>query len=301
MLQATAAREPAAPPLRADILPVTRRVTEGDLTKFMQQLPDGSEIESVVVPMQRRGREWNTLCVSSQVGCARGCLFCETGQLGFLHDLTASQITGQVAAARRDFGDRIRNVVFMGMGEPLDNFESVVQALRVLMDRSGFSFAVERLTVSTVGSVAGIRRLAALGWRRLNVAVSLNAPNDEIRGYLMPRTRLDPMCALREGPARVSAPQMPVLHDRIRTDPRGERRARPGPRIAEFLKPLPCVVNVIPYNPRRDSPWKAPSEESVVRFLRCLSAAGQVCKRRLTKGRTQMAACGQLGNRHQRA
>ena len=289
--------EPAPPPLQADILPVTRRVTEGDLTKFTQQLPDGSEIESVVVPMQRHGREWNTLCVSSQVGCARGCLFCETGQLGFLRNLTPSQITGQVAAARRDFADRIRNVVFMGMGEPLDNFDAVVQALRVLMDRSGFSFAVERLTVSTLGSAEGIRRLAQLGWRRLNVAISLNAPNDEIRSYLMPGTKLDPMLTLREAlleyPLRKCQFFMIeyVLIPGVNDEPAHARQ------LAEFLAPVPCVVNVIPYNPRRDSPWPAPTEETVVRFLACLHEVGQVCKRRLTKGRTQMAACGQLGNR----
>ena len=289
--------ESGPPPLRADILPVVRRVTEGDLAKFIQRLPDGSEIESVVVPMQRRGRAWNTLCVSSQVGCARGCVFCETGQLGFVRDLTSSQITGQVAAARRDFGDRIRNVVFMGMGEPLDNFESVVQALRVLMDRSGFSFAQERLTVSTLGSAAGIRRLAQLGWRRLNVAVSLNAPNDEIRTRLMPGSKLDSLSALREAlleyPLRKCQFFMIeyVLIPGINDDPAHARE------VAEFLRPLPSVVNVIPYNPRRDSPWEAPSEESIVRFLSCLAEAGQVCKRRLTKGRTQMAACGQLGKR----
>lgn len=283
--------------LRADILPVVQRHTEAELTKYIQQTHDGLETESVLVPMQRYGQSWKTLCVSSQVGCARGCRFCETAQLGLVRNLTASEIVSQVAAARRDFGPDVRNVVFMGMGEPLDNFDNVVQAIRVLTDRAGLSFAMARVTVSTVGRVESIHRLAQLGWRRLNVAVSLNAPNDQIRRHIMPVTRTDPMHHLREAllayPLRkcqffmIEYVLIPGLND---------ARAH-ALELAEYLRPVKCVVNVIPYNPRRESPWPAPSEEVVVRFMEWLSETGQMCKRRLTKGRDQMAACGQLGNR----
>jgi len=204
---------------------------------------------------------------------------------------------GQVVAARQEFGERVRNVVFMGMGEPFDNFDAVVQAVHVLRDRSGLSFAGERISISTVGRVAGIRRMAELGWRRVNLAVSLNAPNDTIRSQLMPVNRLEPMGLLREAllayPLRkcqffmIEYVLIPGLNDAYEH----------ALELVEYLRPVKCVVNVIPYNPRKDSPWPAPTEESVVRFLAWLTQAGQMCKRRLTKGRDLMAACGQLGNR----
>ena len=283
--------------LRADVLPVARSIVDGDLIKFVQQTPDGWEIESVCVPMQRYGQSWKTLCVSSQVGCARGCVFCETGQLGLRRNLTPAEIVGQVVAARTQLGQVIRNVVFMGMGEPFDNFDNVTQAVRVLTDRSGLSMSCERVSISTVGRTDGIRRLAALGWRRINLAVSLNAPNDDIRRQIMPIARSESMADLREAllayPLRKCQFFMIeyVLIPGVNDAPEHARE------LGDFLRPVKCVVNVIPYNPRRDSPWPAPSEESVVRFIAALKDAGLHVKRRLTKGRDQMAACGQLGNR----
>jgi 23S rRNA (adenine2503-C2)-methyltransferase len=290
---------PAGPAwgLSADVRPITRTLVDGELTKFVQQTADGLETESVAVPMQGLHEEWKTLCVSSQVGCARGCAFCETAQLGLVRNLTAGEIVGQVTAARGRFGADVRNVVFMGMGEPMDNLDAVIQAIRVLTDRSGLSFSTSRITISTVGRIQGIRRLASLGWRRLNVAVSLNAPNDDIRRRIMPISRTDPLLELREAllayPLRKCQFFMVeyVLIPGINDAPGHARE------LAEFLRPVQCVVNVIPYNPRHESPWPAPTEESVARFMTELTDAGQLCKRRVTKGRDQMAACGQLGNR----
>lgn len=284
-------------PLEADILPIVHRHVDGELTKFVQRTHDGLEIESVVVPMQRYDQRWKTLCVSSQVGCARGCAFCETAQLGLLRNLTVAEIVGQVAAARRDFGLDIRNVVFMGMGEPMDNFDNVTQAVRVLTDRCGLSFSASRITISTVGRTQGIRRLAQLGWRRLNLAVSLNAPNDEIRARIMPITRIDSMAALREALLEYPLRKCQFFMIEYVLIPGLNDAREHALELAEYLRPVKCVVNVIPYNPRRESPWPAPSEESVVNFMSWLDDAGQMCKRRLTKGRDQMAACGQLGNR----
>ncbi len=283
--------------LTADVLPVVRRLVDGDLTKFVQRTHDGLEIESVVVPMQRTHGLWRTLCVSSQVGCARGCVFCETGQLGLLRNLAPGEIVGQVVAAQRDFDGGIRNVVFMGMGEPLDNYDNVVHAIRVLMDPSGLSFAGERVTISTVGRVAGIRKLAQLGWRRLNLAVSLNAPNDEIRSRIMPHNRLEPMAALREALLEYPLRKCQFFMMEYVLIPGVNDVRVHAFEVAEYLRPLKCMLNVIPYNPRLDSPWRAPTEEEVVQFLAWLTEAGQGCKRRVTKGREHMAACGQLGNR----
>jgi 23S rRNA (adenine2503-C2)-methyltransferase len=293
----TAAAKRFAEALTANVAPVVRHIRDGELTKFVQQLPDGLETESVVVPMPRGTGIWHTLCVSSQVGCARGCVFCETGQLGLLRNLTPGEIVGQVVAAQHEFGLRVRNVVLMGMGEPLDNFDNVIRALQVLSDPAGLSFAGERLTISTVGRCAGIRRLAQLGWRRLNLAVSLNAPNDEIRSQIMPINRLEPLAELRD--ALLSYPLrncqyfmmeyvlIPGLND-------AREHAQ---QVADYLRPLKCVLNVIPYNPRHASPWPAPTDAAVAQFLAWVKQTGQPCKCRVTKGREHMAACGQLGNR----
>ncbi len=282
--------------LSAEPLPVVQRVSEGQLTKFVQRTADGLEIESVVVPMQRRQGVWRTLCVSSQIGCAHGCLFCQTGQLGLLRNLRPEEIVGQVVAAQRDFQGGIRNVVFMGMGEPLDNFDHVIQAIRVLMDPSGLSMAGERITISTVGRVAGIRRLAGLGWRRLNLAVSLNAPNDEIRSRIMPHNRLEPLAELRQALLEYPLRNCQFFMMEYVVIPGINDAREHAFQVAEYLRPLKCMLNVIPYNPRRNSPWPAPTEESIQQFLAWLKEAGQGCKRRITKGREQMAACGQLGS-----
>lgn len=283
--------------LVADVLPVSKKLQDGELTKFLQRTHDGLDIESVAVPMHGAQRAWRTLCVSSQVGCARGCTFCQTAQLGLVRNLTAAEIVGQVVSAQRYFEQSVRNVVFMGMGEPMDNFDNVIQAIRVLVDRSGLSLAFERITVSTVGIAVGIRRLAELGWRRLNLAVSLNAPNDEIRREIMPIAHKVSMQELRETllayPLRkcqyfmIEYVLIPGLND----------APEHAAQLAEYLRPLDCVVNVIAYNPRDNSPWPAASAEQVKQFMAWLGEHGQMAKRRITKGRDYMAACGQLGNR----
>lgn len=284
-------------PLTAELLPLVRSLQDDELTKFVLRTHDDLETESVVVPMKGYGRSWTSLCVSSQVGCARGCAFCETAQIGLVRNLTAGEIVSQVAVARRDFGPNVRNIVFMGMGEPLDNLDNLIQAIRVLTDRSGTSFSMSSLTVSTVGRIAGIEKLAQLGWRRLNVAISLNAPNDAIRSALMPIARTDPMPALREALLAYPLRKCQFFMIEYVLIPGVNDSRENAIELAEFLRPVKCVVNVIPYNPRRDSPWPAPSEQTIVQFMATLQEAGQMCKRRLTKGRDQMAACGQLGNR----
>lgn len=278
-------------------LPVVRHIRDGDLVKFIQQRPDGLEIETVIIPMWRGASRWTSLCVSSQVGCAMGCTFCETAQLGLLTSLPAEQIVGQIVAARKYFEADVRNVVFMGMGEPFDNFDEVIQAIRVMCDPMGLSLGKSHITISTVGRTDGIRKLAALNWRRLNLAVSLNAPNDAIRSQIMPINRAEPMADLREAllayPLRscqffmIEYVLIPGVNDAV-------EHAR---ELAAYCKPLKCCVNVIPYNPRINSPWPAPSEEAIEEFLSVLQEQGQFCKRRITKGRQHMAACGQLGNR----
>lgn len=283
--------------MRADLLPVVRQTEDGDLIKFVQRTHDGLETESVMVPMRRHGREWKSLCVSSQIGCARGCVFCETGQMGLVRNLSVSEIVGQVVAVRTHFGQKVRNMVFMGMGEPFDNFDNVVRAVAVLNDPAGLSISCERIAISTVGRTEGIRRLAAMGRRRINLAISLNAPNDEIRSRIMPVNRLEPMDKLREVLLAYPLRRCQFLMIEYVLIPGVNDQREHALQLAEYLRPLKCVVNVIPYNPRHESPWPAPDEQIVRQFIVWLKEEGQVVKRRLTKGREHMAACGQLGNR----
>ena len=298
-------------------LPVSRVQADGDAVKFCLRTADGHEIESVIVPMgaevEGRDQRWRTLCVSSQIGCARECAFCQTARMGLIRNLTADEIVAQVDAARQHLGADVRNVVFMGMGEPLDNFENVVAAITRWHEDRARQIPRRRVTVSTAGRCAGIRRLAALRWRRLNLAVSLNAPNDEIRSRIMPINRLEPMAALREAiaayPVRAgghvlieyvmirglndAAEHARQLVEYLRgpVEPASRRCGHEGPTA-----PLRTCVNLIPYNPCAGLPYEPSPEEAVVRFQLLLMEAGQMAFRRNPKGRQVMAACGQLGN-----
>ncbi|MHC4990374.1 MAG: 23S rRNA (adenine(2503)-C(2))-methyltransferase RlmN, partial [Planctomycetota bacterium] len=241
-----------------------------------------------------------TLCVSSQVGCALGCRFCETAQMGLLRNLAVDEIVGQWFAARHHLHRSIRNVVFMGMGEPMENLDNVLGAIDVLTDPVGVALAPARITVSTVGRVAGIRRLTQYadspGRRRVRLAVSINAPDDELRSQLMPINRSTPLSELMEAmldwtrrPGRrvlIEYVLIPGVND-------GPEHAE---RLCRYLGALPCLVNVIPYNPRRGSPWPAPGEAIVVRFAEAIRRKGFSVRRRQTHGRDVMAACGQLGS-----
>ena len=291
------------------VAPIVRELREespeGQVIKFVQDLGgpahSGREIESVLIPMiGRGGMQTYTLCVSSQVGCAMGCTFCETAQMGLIRSLEPHEIVGQWFAAAHVVGIRPKNIVFMGMGEPLDNLDNVLAAITVLTDHNGAHVAMNKITVSTVGRIDGLRKLAAKihepGWHRLNIAVSINAPNDDVRSRIMPINRAMPMGELRTvllawpkyGGAKICVEYVliPGVND-------AQEHAR---ELAEYVRPLPACVNLIPYNPRRDSPWPAPTEERVGQFLGWLTDAGAYCKRRRTKGRDMMGACGQLGN-----
>jgi 23S rRNA (adenine2503-C2)-methyltransferase len=268
--------------------------------KFVLQHSDGLETESVIIPMIRADRVTTTLCVSSQVGCAMGCTFCETGQMGLMKSLTAEQIVMQWWVSTYIVGVRPKNIVFMGMGEPTDNLDVVLDSIQILVGHDGGCVPATNITISTVGNPHGIARIGELvnqhGFHKLNLAVSLNAPNDAIRSSIMPVNRAWNMETLRD--AIVAFPKfgkgaMCIEYVLI---PGVNDAQEHCDEVCEFLKGIRCSLNVIPYNPRRNSPWGAPSEESVLAFIARAIANGQFTKRRGTKGRSQMAACGQLGN-----
>ena len=289
--------------MKPAILPVGRKEIEGATTKFTLQLQgeNALETESVLIPMPRRdGSLTHTLCVSSQVGCAMGCEFCETARMGLMRNLDVADIVAQWHAATHVFGIRPKNIVFMGMGEPTDNLDAVIPAIEVLADHDGAAVAASNISVSTVGNPQGIRRLGELaarpGFRRLNLAVSLNAPNDDIRNQIMPVGKAWPMAELMDtvlqwpGRPRAAVCIEYVLIPGVNDAPEH------CDEVCEYLKPLRCSLNIIPYNPRRDSPWPAPEETQVQAFIERAVTNGQFTKRRGTKGRSVYAACGQLGN-----
>jgi 23S rRNA (adenine2503-C2)-methyltransferase len=283
--------------------PVAARQVEGETVKFALALPDGLQTESVIVPMHGAGRPagtTRTLCVSSQVGCAMGCRFCETAQMGLLRSLDAADIVAQWFAATFELGQRPKNLVFMGMGEPMDNLDAVLQSLRVLCGHHGPALGAAQVAVSTVGHVEGMRRYGEFirqpGFHKANLAVSLNAPNDEIRSALMPVNRRHPMAELRA--AMVAFPVRPrgaLCVEYVLIPGVNDAHAHCD-ELCAYLLGIRCSLNVIPYNPRRDSPWRAPTEDEVRRFVDRAVANRQFVRRRQTKGRSVMGACGQLGN-----
>jgi 23S rRNA (adenine2503-C2)-methyltransferase len=279
---------------------VSRSHVDGDVIKFCQQTHDGYEIESVIIPMggeiDGRDKRWRTLCLSSQIGCGRGCTFCQTAKMGLLRNLTVDEIVGQVRAAREHFGAQVRNVVFMGMGEPMDNLDNVIAAIVAMHEDREHQIPRRRITVSTVGRCDGIRRLGSLGWRRLNLAVSLNAPNDEIRSRIMPINRLEPMALLREAiaayPVRAGGHVLIeyVLIKGVNDRPEHARQ------LVEYLANLRTCVNLISLNPIEGSTDESPDEATIDEFQTILMRSGQLAFRRWTKGQQAMGACGQLGN-----
>lgn len=306
----SAYRMGAVPATELQLPAIAGEVREGDTVKFVLALEDGFETESVIIPMRsRRGGVSHTLCVSSQVGCAMGCTFCETGRMGLMKNLSAAEIIAQWFIARHHYKAPIRNIVFMGMGEPMENIDAVMQSIRIFTDRNGPAIAPSHIAVSTVGRIAGIERYRRLasepGLRQLKLAISINAPNDTIRSSIMPINRAEPMSELRKamerwcGEPRTLAARSPILIEYVLIPGVNDLPVH-ADELAAYLRGLACKVNVIPYNPRRDSPWPAPSEESVQAFIARLRGEGMFVKRRRTLGRSVMAACGQLGNQNMR-
>ncbi len=265
----------------------------GTTVKFWFRLADGNTIETVAVPMYG---ETYTACVSSQVGCARGCAFCETGTAGLSRNLTAAEIAGQVTAASEVLGLRFRNVVFMGMGEPLDNPEGVFGALETFRDPRGLGYSQERITVCTAGHVEGIRVLRGLGLKRLNLSVSLAAARDELRDRLMPINRTWPLGELEEALAAYPMRRNFVLGVNYCLIAGINDTPEDLDAAAAFVGKIGrALVNVIPYNPGRTPIGRAPSEPEIEAFQDGLAARNVPVRRRVEKGRSLMAACGQLG------
>lgn len=267
-------------------------------TKWLMGFGGGNAVETVFIPEPSRG----TLCISSQVGCALNCTFCSTGAQGFSRNLRTSEIIGQVWLAARALGHqrngqrRITNVVFMGMGEPLLNFEAVVPALSLLRDDLGFGLAAKRVTLSTAGLVPGIDRLRDT--IDVALAVSLHAPDDRLRESLVPLNRKYPIRELMRACAdyvsdkhKRSVTFEYTLIDGVNDRPEHARQ------LVKLLRRLPSKLNLIPFNPFPGTRYRCSPEPRIREFQSIVMAGGLIATVRKTRGEDIDAACGQLVGR----
>ncbi len=265
--------------------------------KWLTRVSGGSCIETVFIPEKKRG----TLCVSSQIGCSLDCSFCATGKQGFQRDLTAAEIVGQLWLAARSFGSLnpqaervISNVVLMGMGEPLLNFDNVVDAVNLMMDDHAYGLSKRRVTLSTSGVVPMLDELGK--HTDVSLAVSLHAPNDALRDELVPINRKYPIAMLLASvkrylaglPDKRSATIEYTLIDGVNDRPEHARQ------LAELLRDVPSKINLIPFNPFSLSDYRRVSNNSLYRFRDILVEAGYTTTIRTTRGDDIDAACGQL-------
>jgi 23S rRNA (adenine2503-C2)-methyltransferase len=274
----------------------TEEHTAADLvTKWLVRLADGNAVETVYIPDEGRA----TLCVSSQVGCPLACAFCATGKAGFRRDLTAGEIIGQVlgASLRIPFlpgaPPAISNVVLMGMGEPLLNFDNVCTAMDIMMDDLAYGLGRRRVTLSTAGYVPAMDRLR--GRCPVSLAVSLHAPDDELRDHLVPLNRKYPIAELLAACRRYVAddPRATITFEYIMLREVNDTRAH-AKRLARLLEGIPCKLNLIPCNPVAGIPFEASLDTALDQFRAVLRAAGYITITRKTRGQEIGGACGQL-------
>ena len=282
--------------IRAEFVLSTPRIVADDLSvdgtrKFALELADSRRIEAVFIP----DTPSMTFCISTQVGCAMACGFCLTGKMGLVRNLTAGEIAGQVRvlAAATGMLDRSFNIVLMGMGEPLHNYDNTMKALRILHAEQGLAVSHGRVTLSTVGIVPALERLAREPLMP-NLAISLHATTDEQRAALVPPNRKYPLADILEVCRRFPLKKRSritfeyVLLDEVNDTPEDARR------LARLLNDIKSKVNLIPLNPAPGIPYDRPSDERVDRFAQILADRRLTVSVRKSRGRDIRAACGQL-------
>ena len=280
---------------RFDIAPVSvvsdERAEEsaGTTRKMLVALRDGAFVEAVLIPAQGR----RTVCISSQVGCRFRCAFCASGQSGFQRNLDTGEIVGQVLLACRAYGERVSHVVFMGVGEPLDNYEAVLKAVRIINAPGGLTIGARHITLSTCGVIPGIRRLAEEGLQ-VELSVSLHAPDDALRSRLMPANRHYPLAELLTACADYTRRTHRIItfeYTLVRGMNDGIAQAE---ALAQRLQTFPCRVNLIPLSPVEEFEGAAPDRAVAEAFMHTLTRAGINATLRDSRGGALKAACGQL-------
>lgn len=265
---------------------------DGQTTKVLFMLPDGQPIETVLMRYEER----NTLCISTQAGCAMGCVFCATGQMGFRRNLTSGEIVEQVlffARQLKDEGERVTNVVLMGMGEPFHNYDATLAAIDRLGNPDGFNMGARRFTISTVGLIPAIKRFTAEK-RQIGLAISLHAAEDDLRSSMLPVNQRYPIKDL----IQACREYVDITGRRITFEWALIQNVNDSPeeahRLAELLHGLNCHVNVIPLNPTRGYNGERSTRERVSAFRDILESHGISCTVRVRRGIDIQAGCGQL-------
>jgi 23S rRNA (adenine2503-C2)-methyltransferase len=269
---------------------VTEQLDSIDGTrKFLMEVEGGKNIEAVLIPNAER----LTLCVSSEVGCAMGCRFCFTSKMGLMRRLNAAEIVGQFlnAAASLKDGRRITNIVFMGMGEPLDNVDNVTRAIEIIHNQMGIGFARRKITVSTSGLAPLIKNVADAGVR---LAISLNATTNDIRDKVMPINRKYPLEVLLQACKDYVAQTGEMITFEYVLLKGVNDSVDDAHRIAKLTRGIPSKINLIPFNEHPDSGFTRPTSHSVHDFQKVLMDLGKHVLIRKTMGRDIFAACGQL-------
>jgi 23S rRNA (adenine2503-C2)-methyltransferase len=268
---------------------------DGETTKTLFQLPDKQAIEAVLMRYQDR----RSLCISTQAGCAMGCVFCATGQMGFRRNLSSGEIVEQVLYYARNLktqGDKVTNVVVMGMGEPFHNYETTLAAIDRLNHPEGFNLGARRFTISTVGLVPLILRFANER-RQINLAISLHAADDELRNSMLPINRKYPLDVLMHA----CREYVRKTHRRITFEWALIQEVNDSPeqakKLAQMVRGLLCHVNVIPLNPTQGYAGKATTREKALAFQEELEQLGVPCTIRVRRGIDIQAGCGQLATR----
>jgi 23S rRNA (adenine2503-C2)-methyltransferase len=272
------------------------RITSKDGTeKFLFGLEDGETIESVLIPDEER----LTLCISSQGGCAMGCVFCLTGKLGLKRNLGPHEIIDQVISVNRlMLPRRITNIVLMGMGEPLANFDNVVEALRRMA--GVMMISPRRITLSTAGIVPKIAELGQLGLK-VNLAISLNATTDTVRDVIMPINKTYSIKALLDACRKLPLPPTrKITFEYVMLKDINDSTAD-AKRLVRLLHGVQSKINLIPFNPYRDCEYERPDDNAVLRFQEILANADMTVIIRKSKGQDILAACGQLSEKNKRA
>ena len=272
--------------------------------KWLLKFPDGNEVETVHIPEADRG----TLCVSSQVGCTLTCKFCHTGTQRLVRNLTAAEVVGQMMLARDAFGEwptpsdhsrMITNVVMMGMGEPLYNYDNVAAALRIVMDGEGLSLSKRRITLSTSGVVPAMRKCGEE--LNVNLAVSLHAVDDDTRDHIMPINKKYPLeellDACRTYPGVTNARRITFEYVMLKGVNDSDADAR---QLVRLLKGIPSKINLIPFNPWPGSDFECSSATRIAAFQTIIQDAGLSAPVRTTRGEDILAACGQLKSESQK-
>jgi 23S rRNA (adenine2503-C2)-methyltransferase len=282
---------------------VREQLSEDGTRKWLLRVPGGGEVESVFIPEEDRG----ALCLSSQVGCALTCQFCHTGTQPLVRNLTTADIVGQVLVARDAYGEwpspqggrMLSNIVMMGMGEPLLNYENVARAIRIIMDHEGISISKRRITLSTAGYVPNMERCGEeLG---VNLAVSLHAVRDDLRDEIVPINRKFPirelLKACRAYPGSNNARRITFEYVMLKGVNDSASDAR---ELVRLLSGIPAKVNLIPFNAWPGAPFECSDRQTIAAFADIVNRAGYSAPIRVPRGRDILAACGQLKSASER-